>query len=249
MGKIILLTIVTLSVQPALSQTKKAAATSPSDVESILDRLEKRLLDQEGQVLTFDEKKAFSRKGVKRKEKADRVLQFEEAKISTELPEVGRIQEIATLVQKLDEDVERLANEVQGAKQKVMENAKVDNFIEIEANLEDPDKTAIRTLSVTLDGYEVYSLDEAAGLWMPKTKIPLYAGPMQSGKHKLEVHARLIMRESQGLPINQSIYKVVKKSADILVPDGIVKRKWRVNLAPPTKVGKPAKATIQRKKQ
>lgn len=212
------------------------------EVENILDRLEKRLLDQESDSLSFGEKSSIP----DIKNQADRQMNFEKQEsITGSSPEARELQKIAELIATLEADADRLASNVQKTKQNILSDSKVDNFVTLDARLENPDSASIKSLSVKLDGFPIYELQESSGLWLPSKQIPLYAGPMQPGTHRVDLEVRLSMKHQKGLPLNSDILKIVQRNFEIAIPGGTSGNKFLITLDSSNKSGSEATATLQ----
>src|SRR5262249_59557781 len=129
--------------------------------------------------------------------------------------------------------VDQLASNVQKTKQGILDDAKIDNYVSLEANLADTDAAALKNLSVKLDGYAVYELSDASGLWMPSKTVPLYAGPLQPGVHRLHLEARLVMRHKPGVPLNNDVYRFVNRTFDLNVGRGAHNPRHVIASTPP----------------
>jgi len=196
-----------------------------NEVESILDQLEKRLKEHELEVVkapTGDSSGAAS--------KSDKALRFESKKIEANVGSSQKLHSISEALGKLEDDIDRIDAEVHLARQTLLESAKIDNMIEIEGTIQDPDKLALRSLVVSIDGYKVYVLNDSNGLWVPSKSIPIYSGPMSPGKHKLVVESRVSTKTTDHFPFVNSDFKVVNKSIDIDIPDGSFKKSWSIDL-------------------
>lgn len=214
-----------------------------SHVDAILDRLERRLLDQEAEGLTFSEKNAQN-DGQNEKEKSSS-YKFPKKTIETVPPNIQKIDEVSRLVRELEQQVDQLASNVQKTKQTIIDDAAINNFVSIEATLPDPDKASIKSLEVRIDGFKLYTMSDSAGLWLPSKSIPLYAGPMQPGNHRLDVEARISMRESKPLPVNNPIYRFINKSFQWSIAEGVSNTRYRLTIQPPDKLDGAVDAQMQ----
>jgi hypothetical protein len=152
---------------------------------------------------------------------------------------------LGTAISELENQVDKLASNVQKTKQTILDDSGIDNFIALEAHLDDTDASSLKTLIVKLDGYAVYEMQEASGLWMPSKIVPLYSGPMQPGAHRIEIEARLVMRHKQAVPLNSDVYRFVNKSFDLNIPGGVVNSRYIIAIKPPEKIDGTASATMK----
>lgn len=213
------------------------------EAESILDRLEKRLLDQEYESLKFDDPKVERKKKnniVKKQFKfnSNRVIQPRKSRNDQQFDKL----EMA--VYELEIEVEQLTADIQEAKRYILENAKLDNYVEITTELKETDKTIIRSLSAKLDNYTIYKIDETTGFWVSSANIPLYSGPLSPGKHTLIFQARVARRVDNNLPINNDTYHVIKEKYELVVPADKTRKKWSIVIESPQKTNFQAKAKL-----
>lgn len=229
------------------------AATSPapaqeeaaSKVDTVLDRLEKRLLDHEADGLTFGEKNAPP-PSLDANDGPTETMKFQKkTKIGASTAELEGLKQIGGQIAELEQAVDRYASEVQKTKQGILDEAHTDNFITIEARLADTDVAAITSLTVKIDGYGVYELKETGGIWMPSAQVPLYAGPLKPGNHRVDLEARIALKPKKALPMNGDVYRFVNKTFDVVVPGGSRTAKYLINIVPPAKLDGVADATLK----
>lgn len=235
----------------AVSITALSKPRPKSDpVDSVLDRLEKRLLDEEAEDLTHKDKslpsslKPSDYHAPKSSLKTP-TQNFKKERINSSTKEVKGIQGIGQLVTELEEQIDQFSQSVQKSKQSIIDEAKVENAIEIEARLSDPDSAAISMLSVKLDGFAIYQSQDSAGLWLPSAAIPLYAGPFPPGNHRLDVEIRLAKKSKRPLLINDDVYYFVNEAFDISVPVSKEKKRYIILISPRDGEGNPFDANLE----
>ena len=228
----------TLLSVPALAQKADV-----SQIDAILDRLERRLLDQEAEGLSFEEKKAL--KPSLTDKTPITTYQYEKTKIEANNPNELRLREVTNLINELEQQVDQLASSVQKTKQAILDDAAINNFVTIEATIPDTDLAAIKSILVKLDGFKLYSIEDSAGLWLPLKSMPLYAGPLQPGNHRLDIEARISIREATTLVVNSPVYRFVNKSFQWTVPESQASVRYVLTLLPPTKIDGQADAKLE----
>lgn len=201
-------------------------------VDAILDRLEKRLLDQESESLTYGEKKRTPSKDALEKAPVAS-YKFSKSTVEAKVENEDKLKAINTLINELEGQIDQLASNVQKTKQSIQEEASIDNFVTLEASLSNTDTAALRSLIVKVDGFKLYEIDDAAGLWLPSKAIPLYAGPMQPGNHLIELEARISMRQQRSMPMAGAVYRFVNKSFQWTVPGGSATPRYVIAITPP----------------
>lgn len=218
------------------------------EVESILDRLEKKLTDNEGGALTFGEKlepatrdSGIPKPATSYKYSRDAGASGDPSKNPGD-ESAGVIKSLSEAVAGLEVQVERLHSDVQKARLKVIEDARVDNFVQMDAEFRGGDKATLKAIVVKIDGIEVYRAADAGGLWLPSAKLPLFAGPVPPGAHKLVVEAGVIVREGGSAPVSGDITRSMDKEFEFAIPDGKERRAINILIDAPTRPD--AKGTI-----
>ena len=214
-----------------------------SRVDSVLDRLEKRLLDEESEVLTFGERELPGPS--KDEDQTAQKIKMPKKTVEVEAEETARLRELASAVAQLESQIEQLSSDTSKTRQRIMEEARVDNFVSIEARLTTESLASIRSMRIRLDGYDVYEVSDEAGLWLPSSKIPVYNGPLQPGSHRLDVEVRLVLKQREGLPLNSDVFRMVSQSFELKIPDGKVRTRYLVNIAAPKDGSDKATATLE----
>lgn len=241
-GELLRRTATSLILAAVIAPVALAEVSSElGQVNSILDRLEKRLQRREAQGLTFDNDES------PRKDKPAKTFNLDPAKIEGTTPSREDIAEVEALVDRLEREIEDLSSDVRREKQTILEDARADNFVSLAAVLQEKEKTALTSLRIRLDGYDIYAVDESSGLWMPSSKIPLYAGPLEPGTHTLDLKARLVMRhEGKPVPFKNQVARFINKRFKFSVPSGSSRAGWTVALAPPTSANASAGAELKK---
>jgi len=197
-----------------------------NEVESILDRLERQLMERERRNL-FPDAQSPSQN---RKPAADQRILVEPTTISGRLPDQGALDEFAKTIDQIEDELASLGGELENLKQKIRRGTQSDSLIEISALIPDPDKISIREFEVRLDGFPIYQLNRSGGLWMPRNQIPIFAGPLAPGKHELELYARIVKKMSDNLPVDTSIFHLYQQSFQFQVQEGVDKKGFRITL-------------------
>jgi hypothetical protein len=231
-----------LSLIAAVFPPESAIAKDSGSVESILDRLESRLTNFENESLGLQlSAEPFS--DIEDKEPIT-ASYSSKSKIRGKVKEADNITEIATAIAKLESEIEKLSADVQRTRQKVLEDAQINNFVEITALLNDTDLAGIKSFSTKIDGYEVYGLHEDSSFWLPNHNLPVYSGPLQPGNHRIDVESRIVMKTKQPMPLESDVYRFVNKSFDINVPANNFRKRWVLEIKPPTTPEGQAELTV-----
>jgi hypothetical protein len=229
----------------AFGADAKNSESRVGQVDTILDRLEKRLLDQEADGMTFGDRRSelnFLRQPLEGKVKK---YQFKGGKIESKAPEKDRLKAIEVLVSDLERQVDALAAKVQKTKQSVIDDATLGNNIVVDAELEGVDKATIKSMRVRLDGYELYSVSDASGLWLPAKILPIYSGPLQPGSHRIDLEVRLMLRSNPDLPLNTDVYRLLSKSFSMTVGGGATQSRFVIDIKAPETMDAAADANLK----
>lgn len=214
-------------------------------VDNLLDRLEKRLLDGESDGLTFGEKLPQPPSAAGNEDATSASYKFEKDQVQAHTGEQEQLKGLSHLVADLEQQVDQLAANVQKTKQSILDEAAIDNFAAIDAALSDTDAAAIKSLTIKLDGYPIYELQEASSLWLPSKAVPLYAGPLQPGNHRLDLEARIALRQPKTLPLSSDVYRLINQTFDLTMPGGTVNRHWTITITPPETLDGSVQAAIK----
>ncbi|MBF0440442.1 MAG: hypothetical protein HQK54_00910 [Oligoflexales bacterium] len=214
--------------------TGKISKQKSNDSETILERLEKKLKDQQEDVLDLDSVRKLPSKSDDKTTK----YEFKEGLTITSKSGMSpQMNELDKAIHELESEVEQLSSEVQKLKQDVFVNAKIDNVVEIKTKLPISFEMSFRTINAKLDGYLVYDAGESTDLWTPRNEVPLFSGPLQPGKHVIDFEARLVRRKLEGLPVTENIYAMVRNRFEFNVPIAKEKRAITILLSKPEKNG------------
>ena len=230
-----------------LAPHARAQDEAATRVDSVLDRLERRLLDQESDGLTVGEKTQapFGATNGDTDGPASQINIKKKTKIEATTPQRDAMKDLGQAIAALDAEVDQYASGIQKTKQAILDEAHIDNFITVDAKLTDTDVAAITTLTVRVDGFAVYELKESSGLWLPSNMVPLYAGPLKPGNHRIDLEARIVMKPKKALPMNGDVYRFVNKSFDLSIPGGAKTAKYTISIFPPEKLDGTADAVIK----
>jgi hypothetical protein len=211
-------------------------AAKAAEVEAVLEKLENRLMNQEaaqGEKHTKESATPETPPPASSPKKAVTRYQFPKSEVKGRVEESEKLKALGGEVENLGGDIENLAGQIQKTKQELLEGAALDNSVSIEAKLPDAARAALKNMTVKLDGQEVYAISDTAGLWIPGTVLPLHAGPMKPGTHRLEVETRLVLRHPGNAPMNGDVYRLAQKSFDLVIPAGKARRQFTLAIALP----------------
>lgn len=243
----ILCVLLTLASEAAPGAQKKAVkATNPSPtteaaipVESVLDRLEKQMIEQDQEGLSFA-KKPKNVDG----EKPNTIFKFEKKTIGGSTQESHQLREVGLTVTELENQVDSLAQEVQRARQKVLEDIKFRNAMDITLSIEQPDLVSVRQLEISLDGFALYAIDDVAGLWIPSRIFPVYSGPIDAGTHKLKLSGKLVGRIGENSTSPRDKVLPLESEFQLTVSPNPIRQKYEIVIHTLAKSAKGATAEL-----
>lgn len=226
-----------------------STAKKQASADTILDKLEKYLLDQERKSQSFQIESgtnatASSSKDLKKVD-SPTIYSLPEQDVKTDLPEVAKLAEISTAIMELENKVDQLGAGVQKTKQKILEQASIGNKILIEAGLSSEKTASLRSLSVFLDDFEIYQADDQSGIWMPSNSIPVYFGPMLPGDHQLSIKARMVLKGTENLALHTNKNRELVQSFKVSIPPGEYTKRMRVEISPSANNESPSTATLK----
>ena len=211
--------------------TMAYADKTQNKVDSILDRLERKLMEsKQDSLLLSDQWSQPVEPKIKTK------IKYKRNNINAALPSQEKLKDLEVAINSIEKEVNLLSSDMERMKEILGKQVKQDSLIEIISELNQEDKTIYRELVVKLDGYTIYKLDPHVGLWQSRKTIPLYSGPLRQGKHKLEITGRVAKVISKELPIDDNIYSLIQQEYDIVVPNGKFRKGYKIKIkAPKTK--------------
>ena len=119
------------------------------------------------------------------------------------------------------------------------------SYVYLEAHIMEAEKTNLKSIRVKVDGFTVYQVRDTAGLWTPKSAIPLYSGPLSAGTHRIEISASIGEIQKPGLPVNGPSFKSIEQAFEIQVPLGSTNKKYQIAIAPAADAGAAPTVTLK----
>jgi hypothetical protein len=230
--KIILLSILILPFLAFGADANKKI----EEMDSMLDRLERKLMDQEASSLHIQPMKG---------PKASKSMSLSAKTISGSLPQDGDFTALEKQIIRLEKEADELSGQIETLKSDFMDKATQGNLIELSAGMEDPDRTAIRELHLTLDKTKIYSVSTGDVPWMPGKHVPLFLGPLEAGEHVLRLEARTVRRPDKGLPLDLNTYHRYEQEFKIKVPPGNAHLGYRLLIQKPEQQNTRAQAKLE----
>lgn len=202
-------------------------AIDEDNVDNILDRLESKLDANEDSLFGVSniERKKISEKPVKTYSGSDQ--------IQGNLTELDEIKELAIAIAGLENKIDLLNASIQETKQNVLDKSRLNNFVKIDAVMQETDSAAIKNINIKINGFDTFSLKDDAGIWLPNKKISVYSGPMPVGSHRVDIETTIAMKHKNGLPLNGDVYRFANKTFNIDVPVENFKRQIDLNIKVP----------------
>lgn len=212
-----------------------AADSSIQAMDSVLDRLEHKLMEQEASSLKIEP--------INPSPKADQKIRVPASKFEGRLPGSDDFAGLEKQIAGLEKEADELSGQIESMKGELLNQATKGSLIEITAAIEDPDLTSIRELTFFLDGTKIYSMD--GGEWTPSPEVPFFLGPLEAGEHTLKLEARTIRRREKTLPLDQNLYHRYDQSFKIQVQAGVYHQGYRMHLVRPEQQNTRAQASLE----
>ncbi len=224
------------------SATVSAVDKNSGDTsQAILERLEQKLLRREEGTLSFDKDpvKTSSPSQTTR-------LNYEGQEIKAEAPQLRELEELEKAIVSLEKETENLSRDVQTSRQAILQQAAQTGQVFITTRFSQG-SASFRTLRVKLDGFTIYETAGSQGFWQSPSELPLFQGPLQPGKHKLEYEARLVMKQEQAPKTNSDAAWNLDETFDFEVPEGKSQKNWSVTVELPEAGQGKAQAKLENK--
>ena len=197
--------------------------TSSEKLDSVLEKLEKRLIDRESEPLTQTEENDTKNQKLDKQSGKKSTLKYAPkapAKVSGQTPAAKNITEIQSKINEYDNRIEILESDLRRLRSSIYDASVTDNQVMLEVKSNDSSNFIIKTLTARLDGSTLYDQSEASGLWMPSRSIPLFFGPLKPGDHQLEIFATIAPAGSSGVESPTWKNKSLEQSLSFAIPDG-----------------------------
>jgi hypothetical protein len=206
----------------------RADICQAQEVDSILDRLEQRLRQQERGVLFFspDKEKSFEDPL-----NSATILNLPKATVVTgRLREEDKIKQIASAISTIKGEVDILASEVHQTRQNIIDQSQINNYVELKAKLKGPESLHIKSIMVKIDNYPLLSLPESISLRADHQSYPIYSGPLNPGTHRIDLVANVGLKEKMETPLQNESMQSINKSFQIQIPHGPFQRSWTLEM-------------------
>jgi hypothetical protein len=234
-----ILGVTLLSPAPWIFAKAKSTEAHAKQIETVLDKLEQRLIDKESSPLTLEEAEQASKTKSNEPKRIQKFVPKASGKIKGNTPSGKNLQELQRNLNEYDNRIEILESDLRKLGSSVQEAAATDNQVALEIRTANDSKIMIRTLTATLDGNTLYSQVDPAGLWMPARAIPLFYGPLQPGSHKIEING-FISPSTDLTPSGPSWrQKSIKQSFSFDVPEGKTRKTIAIEISDSQGDGQP----------
>lgn len=212
-----------------------AADSNIQAMDSVLDRLERKLMEQEATSLRIEP--------LNEAPKAQQNVKLPKGSIEGRQPGFDDFAALEKQIATLEKEADELSGQIEATKADLLDKSNKGSLVEINALIEDPDLTSIRELSLTIDGKKIYAMD--GGDWTPSPEIPFFIGPLAPGEHQLELNARTIRRREKSLPLDQNLTHRYEQTFKINVAAGVFHKGYRMRLVRPEQQNTRAQASLE----
>lgn len=209
------------------------------NIDSILDRLEKKLMETKQEPFLLEDKWNQPIKNPKRKS-----YRFKQTTIASNLPSQAGLDEIGKAIDKIQLEVNQLSSDMERMKQSIGDKTSIDTKLVIETEILKPQSTVVRDLVIYIDDFEVFKLNPDSRLWAPKKIIPIYSGFIHPGTHKVTVRGRVARIMSKTLPIDDNTFNIIEGKHTIEVGSEKFKKGISIKIDEPDSKKHKIKANI-----
>lgn len=156
------------------------------------------------------------------------------------------LNKIEANMRELDAEIKYLSSQIENLNQDLKLHAYNNNMIDLKVKLINTNHSKIQSLQVKVNNHEIYSIDDKDSLWMPKKMINLFKGPLNPGRYRLDLSARIAVDQNQDLSITEDRYHYLNQSFDLNIPAKGYKQ-WDINIEVPTKINHKIKVALREK--
>ncbi len=213
-----------------------AADKNVQAMDSVLDRLERKLMEQEASSLHIEPINPAPAP-------ANQKITLPTGSLEGRLPGSEDFKGLEKQIAGLEKEADELSGQIETLKGDLLSQATQSSLIEIEALIEDPDLTSVRELNFYLDGSKIFAMD--GGDWAPNPEIPFFLGPLEAGEHTLKLEGRTIRRREKTLPLDQNIYHHYDQNFKIQIQAGVYHKGYRLRLVRPEQQNTRAQASLE----
>lgn len=224
-----------LSVLLVSQASAFAADTNIQAMDSVLDRLERKLMEQEASQLKIEP--------INESPKAQQNVRLPKGSIEGRQPGFDDFATLEKQIASLEKEADELTGQLEASKAELLDKSTKGSLVEINAMIEDPDLTSIRELSLSIDGKKIYAME--GGDWTPSPEIPFFIGPLAPGEHQLELSARTVRRREKSLPLDQNLTHRYEQTFKINVAPGVFHKGYRMRLVRPEQQNTRASASLE----
>ncbi len=217
-------------------------------IESVLDRLEKRLIDKESSPLTTEENDriaADAKSSVNASQQADqKYVPKAPAKIKGQTQAGRNLQELQKKINEYDSRIEILESDMRKLSSTTQDNGTTDNVVSLQIKTDSERPVVMKTLAATLDGQTLYSQIDPAGLWIPSKIISLFYGPLKPGSHRLEITSTVSTTTDEATAAGSWKQKALSQTFEFTVPEGKQRKSITVEIGQSANGGGTPTATM-----
>jgi hypothetical protein len=229
---------VAFAIEPRALAANDTSDAAAKKVESVLDKLEKRLIDREGSPLTDEEDLSRATlKPAKGKAPTATYNAKNPAQIKGQTPSGKNLKEVQLKINDYDNKIEALESDLRKLRAGIYEGSATDNQIMLDVRTAKDSKFIIRTLATRLDGNTLFNQTDPAGLWMPSKEIPMFFGPLQPGEHRIDITATIAPLTIDGLELPTWKHKSIQQSFSFTVGDGKIRKEISIEIEAPKNDG------------
>lgn len=218
-----ILAVLSLAYSGEILAQRKSTDAHAKQIESVLDRLEKRLIDKESSPLTQEENERAAveeSSNPNKKQPEQRYVPKAAASIKGQTQSGKNIMELQKKLNEYDNRIEILESDMRRVRSNLNDAAVTDNVVSLQIKTDPKRPVTLKTLAAQLDGNTLYSQIDPAGLWIPSKMISLFYGPLKPGAHKLDITTTLATSPEDAASASTWKQKALTQSFEFNIPEG-----------------------------
>ena len=230
MKKIILRNIIIFG---AFSSAICIASTESTSIESVIDKLERKLTaESEGRLNRYNATKKS-------------VETIENEMIVEAAPgELGSLANLEAELRRLEVTILDISDDAAKLTQNILAKTSDNTRSLVTVDLSYLDNFNLKKLDITLDGYSLFKFDSSYHVSLPARILPLYSGPLGLGKHSLSLTGSFEEKSEGSINLAGERYATVSQTVTLEMTPEDQKSVFSISLTP--KDGKIIEATVEK---
>lgn len=209
--------------------TEIHSAELASSAENILERLEKRLIQNSGGYSKISDAKNTDSEGIKFIER-ELNFSYPEIKIDSPGPNDLDLEKIGIEISKIEAQIQLLNGDVNSLSQRLASDLKAQPFVELKVSSPPTKSTYLESFELYLNGYRLINSQDHLDSSLFTGDNLVYAGPLSHGTHELKISAKFrTLDEENSKMVKKRIFSF-EGSANLSVAKDTAKKGYRIKI-------------------